>query len=337
MMSVRYPPTPGVLSFMPASPTISFASGRYSLVREIGRGGTAVVHLAKDNQTGKWCAIKILTPKYAAREDLRQRFRRECEAMAQIRHPRVLRVLTWGITDGSMFLVTEYAEGGSTGSWVRKHGPMPPRLGIDVAAQVCEGVGAAHAIGVVHRDVKPDNVLIGADGSIFVCDFGIAQVRAMDEDPLTRTGTSIGTLGFMAPEQSNQARDVDRRADVYSIAATLWFLLRGKVPPHAFYVDPWQSGIPGPLCPVLGRATHSRRDNRHDNVNELRAELLEVRERLPENPPDTPPLAPARKDGRPGKPEGQDASTQGHPTTTERSGSDEPEITWVDPDADTAT
>lgn len=323
----------------PSGTTSSFASGRYTLVREIGRGGTAVVHLARDNASGKWCAIKILTPKYAAREDLRKRFRRECESMMEIHHPSVLRVLTWGIAEGSMFLVTEYAEGGSIGAWVRKNGPMPPRLAIDVTVQVCDGVGAAHAINVVHRDVKPDNVLISAEGSIFVCDFGIAQVRALDEDPLTRTGTSIGTLGFMAPEQNDEARGADRRADVYSIAATLWFLLRGRVPPHAFQVDPWQSGIPGPLCPVLGRATHYRRERRHDDVASLSAELLEARGRLPETPPETPPLSslsfgasgPAT-DGSITPPEG---SSSIHSIAV--SGSDDPELTWVDPDADTTT
>lgn len=302
----------------------SFAGGRYELVREIGRGGTAVVHLAKESRTGKYCAIKILASKYAAREDLRQRFRRECEAMAQIRHASVLRVLTWGIADGSMFLATEYAEGGSIGSWVRKHGPMGGHRGIDLVSQVCDGVAAAHAIGVVHRDVKPDNVLIAADGTLRVCDFGIAQVRMGDEDPLTRTGTSIGTLGFMAPEQCDHARDVDRRADVYSIAATLWFLLRGRVPPHAFHSDPWESGIPGPLCPVIGRATAFRREQRQNDVMELRAELEAVRARLNPDAPDQPPLATGPMDA-------DDALTE----TPTGSSSDEPEITWVDPESDT--
>lgn len=302
----------------------AFSGGRYELVREIGRGGTAVVHLAKECQSGKWCAIKILATKYASREDLRQRFRRECEAMAQIRHPSVLRVLTWGIAEGSMFLAMEYAEGGSIGSWVRRHGPMGAHRSIDLVSQVCDGVAAAHAIGVVHRDVKPDNVLIAADGTLRVCDFGIAQVRLADEDPLTRTGTSIGTLGFMAPEQVDHARDVDRRADVYSIAATLWFLLRGKVPPHAFHADPWENGIPGPLCPVIGRATAFRREQRHNDVLELRAELEAVRTRLNPDTPEQPPLATGAMDSGP-------ALT----STPSGSSSDEPELTWVDPESDT--
>ncbi|MEZ4235627.1 MAG: serine/threonine-protein kinase [Myxococcota bacterium] len=298
---------------------IPFAGGRYGLVREIGRGGTSVVHLARDNRSGLWVAIKVLAPKFAVREDLRQRFRRECEAMSQIVHPAVLRVMTWGITDGSMFLVTEFAPGGSIGSWVRRHGPMSPRRAVDVTRQVCLGVSAAHQIGVVHRDVKPDNVLIGADGRVRVCDFGIAQVRAMDERPLTRTGTSIGTFGFMAPEQGDHARDVDLRADVYSIAATLWFLLRGAVPPYAFRTDPFEDEIPGPLCPILARATHFSREQRHADLQTLHDDLAAVQERLPADPADAPPLiteAAARIDLQ---------------TVPSRSGaSDEPEPTWLD-------
>lgn len=301
----------------------SFAGGRYELIREIGRGGTAVVHLAREHPSGKFCAIKILATKYAAREDIRQRFRRECDAMAQIRHPSVLRVITWGIAEGSMFLVTEFAEGGSIGRWVRRHGPMGAHRAIDLTRQVCDGVSAAHAIGVVHRDVKPDNVLIASDGTLRVCDFGIAQVRMGDSDPLTRTGTSIGTLGFMAPEQCDHARDVDRRADVYSIAATLWFLLRGRVPPHAFHADPWESGIPGPLCPVIGRATAFRRDQRHGDVLELQAELESIRSRLNPDAADQPSLVD-------GPVEIGEALTE-----TPSSASDEPEVTWIDPESDT--
>jgi serine/threonine protein kinase len=298
-----------------------FAGGRYQLLRELGRGGTAIVHLAHDVQADRVCAIKILAPKFAAREELRQRFRRECEAMHQIRHPNVLRVFTWGITDGSMFLVSEYAPGGSIGSWVRLNGPMSAHRAITLIQQVCDGVAAAHALGVVHRDVKPDNVLLGADGQARVCDFGIAQVRVMDEDPLTRTGTSMGTMGFMSPEQVDQPRDVDRRADVYAIGATLWFLLRGRVPPHAFQADPWENGIPGPLCPILGRATSFRRDQRHDDALALKADLTAVLPRFPLEPEPPPVAAP-----------GQDAVPT--ESNTERdTHSDEPEITWVDPDS----
>jgi eukaryotic-like serine/threonine-protein kinase len=300
---------------------VPFAGGRYSLVREIGRGGTAVVHLARDNRSERWVAIKVLAPKLAVREDLRQRFRRECEAMTQIGHASVLRVLTWGITDGSMFLVTEYAPGGSIGGWVRRNGPMAPRRAVDVIQQVCDGVGAAHAIDVVHRDVKPDNVLIGADGRVRVCDFGIAQVRALDDNPLTRTGTTIGTFGFMAPEQCDRAREVDLRADVYSIAATLWYVLVGKVPPHAFRADPFDQGVVGPLCPVLARATQFARDQRHPDLASLRADLDTALRRLRDDPPSCPPLI------------AEGAAEIDLQTVPSGSGaSDEPEPTWLDPD-----
>jgi serine/threonine-protein kinase len=266
---------------------------RWKLGDEIGRGGTAVVYRAIDTKAGTIGAVKLLASRYAARADLRHRFNVEARAMASIPHEGVLRVFDWGVGEHGPYLVTEVAEGGSVSSWVNRHGAMPPALAVDVILQVCAAVEAAHDLAIVHRDLKPDNVLVTSDGRCRVCDFGIAQVHR-DAERITRTGTTIGTLGFIAPEQIEDARNVDVRADVYAIATTLWFLIRARIPPHAFHTDPWEHGIPGVLCPIIGRATAFKREERHASVAELRAEFTAVLPRLPALPAATPPLfAPA--------------------------------------------
>jgi serine/threonine protein kinase len=288
--------------------------GRWRLEDEIGRGGTGIVYRAVDTESNAICAVKVLAARYSARADLRHRFNVEARSMASIHHPGVLRVYGWGVADDGPYLVTELAEGGSISGWVNRHGAMPPALAVDVMLQVCVAVEAAHDLAIVHRDLKPDNVLVASDGRCRVCDFGIAQVHR-ELERITRTGASIGTLGFMAPEQVEDARNVDVRADVYAVATTLWFLLRARIPPHAFHTDPWEHGIPGVLCPVIGRATAFRRDDRQTTLAELRADLIAVVDRLPALPPGTAPLFV----GKPGSP-----APAGH--ASEQAS----EATWVD-------
>ncbi len=143
----------------------------------------------------------------------------------------------------------------------------------------------------MHRDIKPDNILISRQGSCRIADFGIARAQA-EEDRITHTGTKLGTQGFMAPEQVEHARHVDGRADIYGIATTLWFLLLGRVPSHAFAEDPWRAGIPCPLVPTMARATAFSPMDRHETVPELAAELSGLLERLAPLPAGLPPLAP---------------------------------------------
>jgi serine/threonine-protein kinase len=292
---------------------------RFVVAGEIGRGGTARVFLARDATTGERCALKVLLPRYAARADLRHRFHAEARAMSSIGHPNVLAVLAWGTSELGPWLVTEYAHGGSIAQWVRHHGPMPPALAADVVAQMCRGVAAAHAKGIVHRDLKPDNVLVMSDGTCKVADFGVAQV-ARAAERITVTGARIGTLGYVAPEQIEDARDADARADVYGISATLWMLVTGKVPAHAFHADPYQSGVPGPLCPIVARGTAYRREERFPTVAELGEAVEAALARLPPAPAGTPSIV-----GQAPVP-GLASGFSLEPT----SGSDGSDSTWVD-------
>ncbi len=195
-------------------------------------------------------ALKLLDPEHARDPTARTRFQTEARAMAGLEHPHVLRVHDVGQDGPWTFIVMELATGGTLWNWVERHGPMPPRLAVSLLLPVADALAAAHAAGVVHRDVKPQNVMIDAKGRPRVADFGIARVRGGDEPSLTRTGSSLGTWGYMAPEQRKDAHSVDARADVYALGATLWALLAGEVPVDLFAWDPAHDLDPG-LSPDL--------------------------------------------------------------------------------------
>ena len=203
------------------SPTLG--NGRYRLATKLGEGGMAVVYRAWDTRDCEWRAIKVLLPEYAQRAKLRIRFANEAQTMLKLNHRHLVTVYDVGMNEALPFIVMEIADGGCVIDWVDAHGPMPSKMAVDVMMQVCKGVGAAHAMGVVHRDIKPHNILITRRGVCRVTDFGIAQIE--DAGGMTKTGSVMGTLGYMAPEQRTDAKNVDVRADVYGLGATLYKLV----------------------------------------------------------------------------------------------------------------
>jgi serine/threonine-protein kinase len=258
------------------------------VLRQIAEGGSATVYLVRDLQDDALRALKVLKPRMAARADLRKRVQAEARIMAGLEHPNILGVYQWGIDGISPYILMEYAPGGSLAGWVARHGAMHARVATAAALEMCAALTVAHDAGVIHRDLKPDNVLIAADGSTRLADFGIA--RLADGDGLTKTDMTMGTVGYMAPEQFEDPRTVDPRSDVYSVAATLWFMVCGRVPAHVFHSDPWESGVPGPLCPLIGRATAYQAAQRQGGARALAADLEAVFDRLPEVPHDAPSL-----------------------------------------------
>ena len=203
--------------------------GPHRVLRVLGRGGVGVVFLARDDRLGREVAIKVLRPEFAD-EDGRSRFRREAGAAAAIRHDGVVVPLELGeLADGSPFLVMEFVPGGTLRDRIRA-GPVPPKAAAEWVAQAADGLHAAHAAGLVHRDVKPANILIDdATGRAKVTDFGLA--RPLDDAArLTATGELLGTPAYMAPEQLADADTVDPRTDVYGLGATLYEGLSGVVP-----------------------------------------------------------------------------------------------------------
>ncbi|NCG22118.1 MAG: protein kinase [Rhodobacterales bacterium] len=259
----------------------------------------AIVYRAWDTQEHAWRAIKVLLPEYAQRATLRIRFANEAQTMLKFDHRHLVTVFDVGMNEAQPFIVMEIAEGGCVIDWVEEYGAMPSRMAVDVVMQVCKGLGAAHAIGVVHRDIKPHNILITRRGVCQITDFGIAQVN--DLSGVTKPGSVMGTLGYMAPEQRADAKNVNVRADVYGLGATLYKLLTGGSVADLFLAEHdanMLEGVPAPLVPILLKATAYKPSQRYNTVDELSRALHAAKRNLLADPENTPSLAmPPRVEG----------------------------------------
>jgi serine/threonine protein kinase len=201
---------------------------RYELEELVGTGGMSSVYRAHDRLLERHVAIKVLHEQFTADGDYVERFRREARAVAQLSHPNIVTVIDRGEHDDRQFIVFEYVDGENLKALVNREGPLPEREAIELALQIARALGFAHAEGLVHRDVKPQNVLLNDGGQAKVTDFGIA--RSLDvKGGLTQTGTVMGTSDYIAPEQARGSR-VDAQSDVYSLGAVLYELLTGEVP-----------------------------------------------------------------------------------------------------------
>ncbi len=274
------------------SELLTLAHGRYLLVQKLGEGGMATVFRGFDQRLQVWRAVKLLLPEYAKKKKILQRFDAEAQTMALLEHPNIVRVYDVGVEDEHAYIVMELVEGGSLVDWLETHGSMPARMAVDVIVETCQALQFAHQKAVIHRDIKPHNIMVDRDGVCRLTDFGIARAGDSDEQ-LTKTGAVMGTWGFMAPEQRSDAKHVDERADIYAIAATLYSLITDRTPMDLFAADQDASmleGVPEALVPVLIRATEYKKERRYGSAQEFAAALLGVREDLPATPPGTAPL-----------------------------------------------
>ena len=201
-------------------------SGRYELEELVGSGGMSNVFRAHDRLLERTVALKILHEQFTRDDDYVERFRREARAVAQLAHPNIVTVIDRGEQDGRQYIVFEYVDGQNLKE-LTAGGPLDPREAIGLALQVARALSFAHERGLVHRDVKPQNVLLNDDGQAKVTDFGIA--RSLDVHGVTQTGTVLGTSDYIAPEQA-RGQKVDPKTDIYSLGAVLYELLTGDVP-----------------------------------------------------------------------------------------------------------
>jgi eukaryotic-like serine/threonine-protein kinase len=197
---------------------------RYELEELIASGGMADVFRARDRSLDRTVAIKVLHDHHASDESFVERFRREARDAASLSHGNIVTVLDRGEENGRQFIVLEHVDGENLKALLQRRGPLPVLEAVELAVQIGRGLHFAHAHGLVHRDVKPQNVLVGNGGEAKVTDFGIA--RAAADDAITQTGTVLGTSDYISPEQA-RGLPADARSDVYSFGALLYELLTG--------------------------------------------------------------------------------------------------------------
>ncbi|HEV8217511.1 MAG TPA: protein kinase [Gemmatimonadaceae bacterium] len=259
----------------------------YEIVRELGRGGTAIVYLARERATGEEVAVKLIRAKYIEDEEAVTRFAREARFVAQLDHPNIVavhRVLDLG-TSGTA-LVMAHVPGRTLKQLIKEHGRLPVRRTEEILRGVAKALGSAHAMGIVHRDVKPENIFIDARGHALLADFGLA--RSMSNDThLTMAGVAIGTPAYMAPEQIDGG-DLDARGDIYSLGLVAWEMLTGHRPwegeslyavlyhqkhDHLPDVRDIRDDVPDYLAEVVSRAIAKHRGDRWQSTQELLAAL----------------------------------------------------------------
>jgi tRNA A-37 threonylcarbamoyl transferase component Bud32 len=263
--------------------------GRYELNDVLGRGGMAEVYLGTDRVLSRQVAVKVLAPSFARDENFVARFRREARAAAALNHPNVVGVFDTGSDDGTHFIVMEYIQGKTLAEVIREDAPLLPERAVEIAESVAGGLAFAHAQGIVHRDVKPGNIMLTSTGDVKVMDFGIA--RATTSDSLTQTATVLGTATYFSPEQAQGAK-VDARSDVYSLGCVLYEMLTGQPPfagespvavaykhvkEDAVPPSRLNSDITSDLDAIVMKALAKNPDNRYQTADEMRVDLHRFR------------------------------------------------------------
>ncbi|MGB6945665.1 MAG: protein kinase [Bryobacteraceae bacterium] len=259
---------------------------RYEILKRLGEGGMGAVYKARDHELDRLVALKVIRPELAGHPDILRRFKQELILARQVTHKNVVRIFDLGNADGRKFITMDYIEGRDLKSILVERGKLPPGEVVPIFQQICRGLEAAHVEGVVHRDLKPQNVMVDDAGRVWLMDFGLA--RSMELSGLTRTGVLMGTPDYMSPEQA-RAEKVDARSDLFSLGIIVYEMLTGRLPfqadtlmakllmrvqQNATPVTEIEPGVPASLGAVVARCLERDVNKRYQNVREILDDLL---------------------------------------------------------------
>ena len=260
---------------------------RYVIKRKLGSGGMADVYLAEDQELGRRVALKLLDDRHASDEQFVERFRREAQSAAGLNHPNIVSIFDRGRAEGTYYIAMEFLDGRTLKELLVRNGPTPIPIAIDYARQILGALAFAHRNGIIHRDIKPHNIVVGGDGRLKVTDFGIARSGASQ---MTEAGSIVGTAQYLSPEQARGA-PVDPRSDLYSLGIVLYEMLTGKVPftgdtpveiamKHLSQIPEPPSTlrpeVPHDLDAVVMRALAKDPEQRYGSAEEMDADLARV-------------------------------------------------------------
>jgi len=297
------PPGQALSPPSPVSPTGTFGSlllqpgtiigNRYRLVQILGEGGMGAVYKARDIELDRVIALKVIRPELASNPEILQRFKQELILARQVTDRNVIRIFDLGEAGGIRYITMEYLEGETLYQILRRQGKVSVQEAVDIMRQMMSGLQAAHREGVIHRDLKPGNIMRDAQGRVIVMDFGLA--RSMEGDGMTRTGTMMGTMEYMSPEQA-QAKEVDARSDIFTAGLICYEMLTGRMPYHADSAvasllrrmqeraappSDWDASIPQPVSELVSRCLERDPGQRWQSAQEILDRIDEIQGKRP--------------------------------------------------------
>ena len=259
--------------------------GRYEILQLLGEGGMGAVYKATDRALDRFVALKVIRPELASNPSILARFKQELLLAHQVTHRNVIRIYDLGEAEGVKFITMEFIEGRDLRSIIREKNKFAPEEAVEVIQQVCQALDAAHSVGVIHRDLKPQNIMQDGTGRMLVMDFGLA--RTLEGDGMTQTGAIVGTMEYMSPEQS-LGKDLDQRSDIFALGLILYEMLTGKQPfaaesalaslikrtqERATPVSDVDAQIPGALSGIVSKCLERDLDQRYQNVSAILEDL----------------------------------------------------------------
>lgn len=280
--------SPGPINVPPSTPLLKTGDvldGRYEILQLLGEGGMGAVYKAMDRELSRPVALKLIRPQLAANPSILSRFKQELLLAHQVTHKNVIRIYDLGDADGVKFITMEFVEGVDLRGLIQEKKKFTPEEAVEITQQICLALEATHAVGVIHRDLKPQNIMRDASGRVLLMDFGLA--RTIEGDGMTQTGALVGTMEYMSPEQA-LAKDLDQRSDLFTLGLILYELLTGKTPykaesvvaslikrtqERAIPVSDHDGTIPAPLSDIVSKCLERDPKLRYQSATELARDL----------------------------------------------------------------